>query len=226
MNKIHPTAIIDENVVLGDNNEIGAYTVIEGPTTIGNNNIISHHVVIGSPGEDTKDPWHDSSQARIEIGDHNIIREFTAIQKPCYKDITKIQNNVFLMHGVHVPHDTIIEDRVVVTPLCVIGGITTILEGANIGMSAQIHQYSVIGQFSLVAMGSALTKNVRPFTIYIGQRPPRVNLYALKKFGFEDFEDEISKYVVEGTPPQSDELLIHIDRFEKLHVDSKRKLYS
>jgi UDP-N-acetylglucosamine acyltransferase len=226
MNNIHPTAIIDSRVELGDNNIIGAYAVIEGPTRIGNNNRIGSHVIIGSPGQDTRNPRYDSKDCYIEIGDNNIIREFTAIQKPCYKDITIIGNNVFLMQSVHIPHDAVLQDDVVITPMCVLAGITNILKGANLGMGCTIHQYSVIGHYSLVAMGSALTKNIMPFSIFVQGKPPRVNAYAVQKFGFTEYEDEIRKYVLEGIFPISESILSIAEEFERLHKDSKRPIYS
>jgi len=226
MNKIHATAIIDSRVELGENNIIGPYTVIEGPTKIGDNNLIGSHVVIGSPGQDTRSPRYDSKECCIEIGNNNIIREFTAIQKPCYKNLTKIGNNVFLMQSVHIPHDAVLQDDVVITPMCVLAGITNILKGANLGMGCTIHQYSVIGHYSLVAMGSALTKNIKPFSIFVQGKPPRVNSYAIQKFDFADCEDEIKKYVIEGVSPVSYKLLSIVEEFEKLHKDSKRPIYS
>lgn len=225
MNKIHPTAIIGVDVELGINNEIGAYSIIEGPTKIGNNNIIGNHVIIGSPGQDTRNPRYDYSNCRIEIGDNNIIREFTSIQKPCYRDITKLGNNIFLMQSVHIPHDAVLYDDVVITPMCVLAGITTVLKGANIAMGSTIHQYSVIGHFSLAAMGSAVTKNIKPFTIFVPGKNPRVNQYAVEKFGFNDYTDEIRKYVLEDISPTSDEILKVTEEFSRLHVDSKRPLY-
>jgi UDP-N-acetylglucosamine acyltransferase len=225
MNKIHSTAIIGDNVELGVNNEIGAYTVIEGPTKIGNNNIIGNHVVIGSPGQDTRNPRYDSTGRMIEIGDNNIIREFTAIQKPCYRDITRLGNNIFLMQSVHIPHDAILHDDVVITPMCVLAGISTVLRGANIAMGTTIHQYSVIGHYSLAAMGSAVTKNIKPFTIFVPGKNPRVNQYAVDKFGFKDYTDEIRKYVLEDINPTSDALMQITEEFAKLHVESKRPLY-
>jgi UDP-N-acetylglucosamine acyltransferase len=225
MNSIHPTAIVDDRVVLGNNNVIGAYTVITGPTLIGNNNIISPHVVIGGPGQDTRNPRYDSNECRIEIGDNNIIREFTAIQKPCYKEVTKVGNNVFLMQSVHIPHDAILDDDVVITPMCVLAGLTHILNGANIGMGSSIHQYSVVGQYSLVGMGSALTKNIRPFTIFVQGKQSRPNLYAIEKFKFSDYTDEIIKYVKEGKSPTSDRIIEIVEKFEKLHMESKRSIY-
>lgn len=212
-------------MTLGKGNEIGPYSVIYGPTTIGDNNLIGPHAVIGTPGQDTRNPRYDHSACQIAIGNNNIIREFTAIQKPCYRAITRLGDNVHLMQSVHIPHDAVLEDDVVVTPMCVLAGITTLLQGANIGMGSTVHQYSVIGQYSLVAMGSAVTKNIRPFSIYVAGKPPRTNLYAIEKYGFTEHQDQIIAYVKEGKLPIADPLLALIDHFEKLHKDSKRSLY-
>lgn len=225
MNTIHPTAIIDDRVILGSGNTILPYTVITGPVTIGDNNIIGPHVVIGSPGEDTKNPRYDSTNSPIFIGSNNIIREFSVIQKPCYEHETRICNDVFLMHGVHIPHDAVLEDKVVVTPLCVVGGIVKVLEGANLGMGCTIHQYSIIGQYSIVATGAAVLKNVQPFSRFIPGKPKSVNSYAIKKYGFEEFTDEISKYVLENIFPKSEQVLRITDKYIKLHTDSKRDQY-
>lgn len=226
MNNIHPTAIIDENVEIGYGNEILPYTIIHGPTKIGNNNIIGPHVVIGSPGQDTRNPRYDSSQCRIEIGNNNIIREFSAVQKPCYKDVTRIGDNVFLMQSVHIPHDAILQDDVVVTPMCVLAGITQLLKGANIGMGATIHQYSIVGHYTLVAMGSAVSKNIKPFSIYVPGKPLRVNSYAIKKYGFEEYEDEIRAYVLQGTQPTASIIASIVEQYQTLHSQSNRAEYA
>lgn len=225
MNEIHSTCIIDENVTIGNGNKILPFTIIYGPCKIGNNNIIGPNVVIGTPGEDSKDPRYDDSNSCIEIGDNNIIREFTVVQKPCIHNITKIGNNVFLMHGVHIPHDAIIHDNVVITPMCIVGGITTILEGANIGIGTSIHQNTVVGQFSMVAMGSTITKNVKPFSICIPGKPAKVNTYALKKFKLMQYEEEINSYVLQNKNPESKIIKTYIDYFNKLHISSERKIY-
>jgi UDP-N-acetylglucosamine acyltransferase len=225
MNEIHPTAIIGSDVILGRGNRILPYTIILGPTEIGNENIIGPHVVIGSPGQDTRNPRYDSSNSFIKIGNRNIIREFTAIQKPCYETITVLGDDVFLMQSVHIPHDAQIGNKVVITPMCVLAGLTRLLEGSNIGMGATINQYCVIGQYSIVATGSAVMKNVKPFSRYIPNKPISVNDYAIKKFGFEDFREEIEAYVKEGVLPKSQPINLIIDNFNHAHSLSKRELY-
>jgi len=225
MNNIHPTAIIGENVVLGKNNKILAYTIIEGPTVIGDDNTIGPHVVIGSPGQDTRNRYYDSSKCKVEIGSRNIIREFCAIQKPCYKDITKIGDDVFLMQSVHIPHDCVVENKVVITPMCVLAGITTIQEGANLGMGVTVNQRVIVGGYSIVATGAATMKNLKPFSRYIPSKDISVNEYAIEKYGFGEFREEIYQYVINDVRPASFAVLEIIEKFEVKTKENNLKNY-
>lgn len=225
MNKIHPSVVIQGEVEIGINNEILPYCVLIGPLKIGDNNWIGPNVVIGTPGEDTKNPRYESANKPIEIGNNNIIREHVAIQKPCYEDITKIGDNNYLMHGSHVPHDAILSNNVTLAPNVVIGGISKLLTGSNIGMGATIHQYSVIGHYSIVATNAAAIKNIKPFSRYIPGKPISVNEYAIFKYGFDKYKDEITSYVLNNERPMSYELMLIIEEFESLHLQSKRSLY-
>lgn len=225
-NEIHSNVIIDPTVELGEANIILPNTIIWGPAKIGSNNIIGPNVFIGSPGSDTKNPRYNYSASYVEIGNNTIIREFTTVQKPCYREITKIGDNVMVMPSVVIPHDAILYDNVVVAPMTCIAGVSTLMTGASIGVGVSIHQYSVVGHYSFVAMGSVLVKNVRPFTLFVTNRKPSVNEYAVEKFGFQEFEDEIRKYVTEGIEPKSDKVLSLTTEFDRLHIESKRNLYS
>lgn len=225
MNQIHPTVIISGDVKLGARNDILPYTSLIGPLEIGDDNIIGPNVVIGSPGQDTRNPRYDSSNCRIKIGNRNIIREFTAIQKPCYRDLTEVGSDIYLMQSVHIPHDAILEDNVVITPMVVLAGITRILKGANLGMGSTVNQYCVVGQYSIVATGAAAMKNVRPFSRYIPNKPISVNDYAIKKFGFTEFTDEIYRYVLEGQKPTQSSVVEIIEHYEAYARESNREEY-
>lgn len=225
MNEIHPTAIIGPGVVIGKGNKILPYTIITGPIEIGDDNVIGPHVVIGSPGGDTKIPRYDSSNCSIKIGDRNIIREFCAVQKPRYEEITLIGNDVHIMQGSSISHDVKLSDKVVIGPNCNIAGLVRVLEGANISMGVSIHQYCVIGQYSISGMGSAVVKNVKPFSRYIPNKPISVNNYLVKKFGFEEFFEEINKYVLDDIKPQSSIIGLITEGFNTHHMWSKRDMY-
>ena len=214
MNKIHPTAIIGSNVILGDNNNIGAYAIIEGDTVIGNNNQIGPHTTIGMPATDTKQVKNCFENPHLEIGDNNIIREFCVVEQPCYESLSKIGNDVFLMQGVHLSHDNILKDHVVITNQCVIGGIAKLLDGCDLGMGCTINQYTVVGQYCIVATGAPCMKNVKPFSRYIPNKPISVNTYALKKYGFMDYLDEITAYVMEGVEPTSERIKSIVEEFD------------
>lgn len=224
-NDIHPSCIIGERVLMGIGNQILPNTIILGPISIGDNNIIGPNVVIGVTGGDSRNPRYDSSDCPIEIGSNNIIREFTAIQKPAYTDITRLGSNNFLMQSLHIPHDVQIDDDVVVSPHVALGGHSHVMRGANVGMGANVHQFTVIGACSMVAMGSAVVKNVKPFSKFIPGKPLTVNSYAIRKFGLTDIEQEIHAYVLESAAPVSETFKAMINAFEKLHGASGRKLY-
>ena len=225
MNEIHSTVIIEGDVQLGERNRILPYSVLTGPLSLGNGNVIGPHVVIGTPGEDTKNPHHDSSRCAIRIGDDNIIREFTVIQKPCYEEVTLLGSHIFLMHGVHIPHDALLEDHVVIAPMAMVGGLAKVLAGATIAMGASLHQHAVIGQYSIVAMGAAAMKNVKPFSRFIPGKPVSVNTYALQKYGFTEQAEEISAYVLHDEMPTSPKVKPLIERYRALHARSKRDEY-
>jgi UDP-N-acetylglucosamine acyltransferase len=222
---IDPTAKIIGEVRMGRNNQILPYTILIGPLTIGDNNIIGPHVVIGSPGQDTRNPRYDSTEKPIAIGSGNIIREFTAIQKPCYEEITRLGSNIYLMQSVHIPHDAVLEDNVVITPMVVLAGIVTIMEGANLAMGCSVHQRTIVGPYSIAAQGAALVKNVKPFSRHIPGKQISVNQYAIDKYGFTEFTDEITAYVLHNQIPKSETPGILITKYERLHFDSGRPQY-
>lgn len=225
VNKIDNTVKLIGDVKLGTHNVILPFTVLIGPLEIGDNNIIGPHVVIGSPGADTRNPRYDDSKSVIKIGDNNIIREFSAIQKPCYKDITLIGNDIYVMQGVNISHDVIIQDKSVLTASVALAGIVTVLEGAYIAMGITISQRCVIGQYSIVGQGSAVVKNIKPFSKYIPGKPLSVNKYAIEKYGFQKFENEISDYIFLNKKPVSTTILSIINLFDKLHLESEKGLY-
>lgn len=224
-NTIHPTVIIDGDVRIGSGNLIHPYSVLTGPLEIGDNNIIGPLAVIGSPGQDTRDRYYNSSQSKIVIGSSNIIREHVAVQKPCYRGLTSIGDNTYLMHNAHIPHDAIIADDAVIAPGVVLAGIVTVMKGAHIAIGCSIHQNTVVGPYAIAAMGAAVVKNIRPFSRFIPGQPISVNNYAIAKLELQESFDEIARYVLEGVPPYSPGLGEMIEDYMRRHHSSGRSQY-
>lgn len=215
MNTIHASAIIDDNVRLGSGNVIEAFTIIHGPAVLGDDNRIGPHAVIGTPGQNSREPLYESSEKQVVIGDRNIIREFCAVQKACFEDATVIADDVFLMQGTHIPHDARLQRHVVLAPLCALGGLSSILEGASLGIGSIVTQRCVVGHYAFVAANATVTRHVKPFSRFIPRAPTSVNEYAIRKFGFQDFREEIEAYVLRGEAPASSEIVRIVADFER-----------
>jgi UDP-N-acetylglucosamine acyltransferase len=224
-NKIHSTVIIEGNVEIGVNNVIHPFTVLIGPLKIGDNNIIGPHVVIGSPGQDTRNPRYDSKAHKVSIGNNNIIREFCAIHKSCYGEITEMKNDIYVMQGSSINHDVVVEDKVVIASNVAVAGLVHLLEGSYLGMGVTVNQRCVVGHYSIVAQGVPVVKNIKPFSRHIPKKLISVNKYAIQKYGLSEFENEITNFVVNNNAPSSQRINLMTDQFYQLHLNSKKELY-
>jgi len=166
-NFIHVTAIIGENVTLGDENYIGPYCYIAENTVIGNNNRFEAYCSIGTPPEH-RDHFTDSP-FNVIIGDNNIIREFVTINAGTVRN-TVLGNNIVMLRNSHIGHDSIIEDKANLSCNVLIGGHSYIMEGANLGLGAMCHQFLVIGAYAMIGMGGVVVKSsvIQPGEIHVG----------------------------------------------------------
>ena len=94
MNDIHPSAVIDECVELGDNNYIGPHCYFTGYLTVGDNNRFESHCAVGTRPEHTQH-WH--KDGRIIIGDNGTFREHISIHAAMIDGLTRIDNDVIMI---------------------------------------------------------------------------------------------------------------------------------
>lgn len=187
-NRIHPTALIEPGVELGQGNVVGPYSIVQGPCSLGDGNWIGPHVVIGTPPEvraATHRSWGDTSDGEgIRIGDRNVIREFTNIEQP-YADATVVGNDCYIMNKAYIAHDCQIGDEVTISAAVMIGGHTSIGHHANLGFGTVIHQRLVIGPGVMTGMGSVVTRSVPPFSTVFGNpaRVRKANTVGMRRAG-------------------------------------------
>jgi UDP-N-acetylglucosamine acyltransferase len=185
-NVIHPTAIIGKDVVLGSGNYIGAFSQIVGKTIIGDNNHFEAYCSVGTEPEH-KD-YFGKENMGVYIGNNNRICEFTTISAGC-EIRTMLQNNITILRGSYIGHDSIISDDCTISCNALLGGHSFIGKGANIGMGAILHQYSQIGAYAMIGMGAIITKKVKvqSFGMYVGNPAKYIkeNDYQKKKFTYE-----------------------------------------
>ena len=141
----HETSVIDEPCLIGSGTKIWHFTHVMQDCVIGKGCNLGQNVVV-SP--------------QVILGNN-----------------VKVQNNVSIYSGV------ICEDNVFLGPSMVFTNIinprssiirrdeyvnTLVKEGASIGANATIICGNTIGEFSLIGAGSVVTKDVRPYSLVVG----------------------------------------------------------
>jgi UDP-N-acetylglucosamine acyltransferase len=183
---IHPTAVIEEDVVLGEGCSIGAYAVIKRYTRMGARNTVAEHAVIGGDPQDVK--FKPDTVSGVEIGDDNIFREGVTIHRASRAgEFTRVGNGCFLMAGSHLGHDCVVGNHVVLVNNAAVAGEVWIGDRALISANAGVHQFCRIGRNALVAGLAKVVQDALPFCISDGNpaRARGLNLVGLRRAGFK-----------------------------------------
>lgn len=196
---IHPTAVIASSATLGSNVVVGPYTVIDEDCVIGDNTVLDAHVVIGKNTEIGKNNRifpcavigrppqilgldEDTKIGGLTIGDNNIIREYVTVHPSMHADgNTVVGNNNLLMINVHLGHDCLLEDSIVISNCTQVSGHCKIETGAWISGMVAIHQFVTIGKWCYAAGYTGINHDVPPFVIVSGHYPLQIR--AINKRG-------------------------------------------
>lgn len=165
---IHPTAVVYPCAMIEEGAYIGPFCIVGAPPQHRQSEGAGHGVVI-------------KAGARLE--------KYVSVDSG-YQELTVVGKNVMLMHGVHVAHDCQIGDNVVIATGAALGGHVKIMVGAFIGMNAAIHQFNVIGHYTMVAMCAMIPKDAKvwPGTTWIGNpaRQAGKNTIGLERAGITE----------------------------------------
>ena len=192
MNSIHPTAVIDGDVVLGSGNTIGPYVVITGPVVIGDDNWFGTGAVVGAPPEVRSWPHPTDAAAResgngIAIGDGNVLREHVQVHQG-WKGRTRIGDGAFIMNQCYLAHDTEVDDGATLASSVLLAGHVHVGAGANLGLGTSVHQFRTVGRGAMIGMSSAVTRDVPPFAKAFGN--PAVvrgaNVIGMERSGVDE----------------------------------------
>jgi len=186
--KIHPSCTIGPYCVVGPEVELGercrlvSHVALEGPTKIGADNGFFPFASIGLAPQDIT---YAGEPTRLEIGDHNEIREYVTINRGTVKGggVTRVASHVLIMAYAHVGHDCSIGDHVILVNGATLGGHVTVEEWAVVGALNAVHQFVRIGAHSYIGGGTVITQDVLPFSMTSAER--NVNAYGVNKLGLE-----------------------------------------
>lgn len=184
---IGPWTVIGENVEIGDGTWVGSHVVIQGPTKIGKHNQIFQ---FSSVGECPQDKKYQGEKTYLEIGDHNVIREFCTLNRGTSQDkgATRIGNHNLFMAYVHIAHDCQIGNHTIFANNASLAGHVQVGDYANLGGFVGVFQFCRLGAYSFTTGASIVVKDVPPFLKVSGHyaKPYGLNSVGLKRRGFTD----------------------------------------
>ena len=200
---IHPTAIVDPKVNLGENVEIGPYCVIGADVTLGDRVRLMSHVVIdghttlgadcevhpfavlGYPPQHTR---YAGEASTLEIGHHCVIREHVTMHPGTAIDsmTTRVGSHGLFLVASHVAHDCVVGDHVIFANNASLGGHAKIGNHVMMGGFATVQQWCRVGDHAMVASQTAVDSDVIPFAIAVGNRAclTGINVIGLSRRGF------------------------------------------
>ena len=187
-------SIIGSKVIIKEGTVVSSHCVIDGLTTIGKNNKIFSHAVLGTIPQDLK---YNGEETKLIIGNDNTIREHTLVNTGTAGGggITSIGNNCLLMGHVHLGHDCILKDNIVIANSTAIAGHVEIESNVVVGGMSAIHQFCKIGEHSMIGGGSILVQDIPPYCICEGNRASlrALNINGLRRRFQRSDIDEIKK---------------------------------
>lgn len=200
---LHPTAIIHPGAKLADDVEVGAYTIIGEHVEIGAGTVIGPHVVIkghtrigrnnrifqfSSLGEIPQDKKYANEPTRLEIGDHNVIREFCTFNIGTVQDVgvTRVGNHNWVMAYVHLAHDCQVGNHTIFANNAQLAGHVEVGDYAILGGFTTVHQFVKVGAHIITGLSTVLLQDVPPYVLASGNpsAPHGINSEGLKRRGF------------------------------------------
>ncbi len=183
--EIGPYTIVGAGVSIDSGTWIGPHAVVNGPTKIGKNNKIFQ---FASLGEDPQDKKYKGEKTWLEIGDRNTFREFCTVNRGTVqgRGVTRIGNDNLLMSYSHVGHDCTLGDHIVMANVATLAGHVEIDDCASLGGLSAVHQYTKLGAYCFIANNAAVTRDVPPYVMAVGQPadPHSINTVGLQRRGF------------------------------------------
>ena len=166
---VGPYVVIEDDVIIGDNCRIDAHAVIRRYTRLGDDNHIHPHAMVGGEPQDLK---FKGEVSWLEIGSHNIIREFASLHRGTAGGggITRLGDYNLCMASTHVAHDCQLGSHIVMSNLATLAGHVCVEDYVIISGVTGIHQFVRLGRHSFVGGMTGIGMDLPPWMLASGAR--------------------------------------------------------
>ncbi len=165
--EVGPYSIISEDVIIDDGCKLKSHVVIDRGARLGKNITVYTGAVLSTPPQDLK---YKGEKTYLEIGDNTTIREYATLNRgTTHSNRTRVGKNCLLMAYVHVAHDCVIGNNVILSNAVNMAGHVEIGDFAGIGGITAIHQFVHIGPHCFIGGGFRVVKDVPPYVLAMGE---------------------------------------------------------
>lgn len=182
--EVGPFSIIGPNVVVGDNCKLHSHVILDGHLSIGESNNFYQFCSIGAPPQDMS---YKGEPTRVEIGNNNTFREYISIHRGTLKEngLTKVGSNCLMMAYVHVGHDVIIGSNCTIANSVNFAGHVKIGDRVIIGGGTQVSQFVSMGRGAYIGGASGVDRDIPAFCTAYGNRVKLkgINIIGLRRQG-------------------------------------------
>jgi len=181
---IHPSAVIEDGVVIGDGCDIQAGAVIRRHSVLGERVVVHPYAVVGGDPQYLK--FDRATVSGVRIGAGTVVREHVTINRAVGSGAnTVVGERCFLMANAHIGHDCAVADDVVLANNVMLAGHVQVGAFTFIGGGAGVHQFARIGESAMISGLSRISRDLAPFTITAERdEVSGLNLVGLKRRGF------------------------------------------
>lgn len=202
--RIHPTAIISSNAVIGTNVHIGPYSILENckigdnvrieahvvikdNCEIGNNSVIDCNSVIGADGiawawKNEKERVIQKQLGGVVIGSECHIGTDVTIVRGSVSEFTSIGDKVLISHGTKIGHGCTIKELVHLANNVSLAGNAHVSEKSYLGSAAVVSSNVSIGRNCIVGAGAVVTETFEENNLILVGVPAKPKILDKDKF--------------------------------------------
>lgn len=196
--RIHPSAIVESTVELGDEVEIGPFAYVGGAARLGAGTRLHHHAsvegntVLGegcevfpycSIGAKTQDLKYQGGNPGVRIGDRNVFREYVSVHGATKDgEFTTIGSHNTILAYSHVAHDCQLGSHIIASNAVGLAGHVIVEDHAILGAVCGVHQFCRIGAYAMVSAYAKVVQDIAPW--FIADGIPAV-IRSINKVGLE-----------------------------------------
>ncbi|MND32568.1 Acyl-[acyl-carrier-protein]--UDP-N-acetylglucosamine O-acyltransferase [compost metagenome] len=201
---IHPTALVEQGVELGQGVSVGPFCHIQSGAVIGDGSELMSHVVVTEAvtlgagakvyphailGCDPQNGKHKGGPTKLIVGTNCLIREGVTMHRgsDSSRGYTSVGDNCQFLAYAHVAHDCDVGDHVTFANNVMIGGHVEIGHHAILGGGSAVHQFTRVGHHAFVGGMAALAHDLIPYGSAIGNHAylGGLNIIGMKRSGMQ-----------------------------------------